>query len=364
MVPERRRSRWQLAESAAVVLVALSVVVIGIVSGVGGWIARIPEKTPTPAVITGSQADPTSVASRAEARAAARESVRAQVASAAATRQGADLLATLSLVTMAGQPAWAAVGAVDVDTGERVLWTSPTFDAAAPAYTASVVKVLLAEAWWMQRAESGEEVTDDERDVLHAMLAWSSNPDADTIYEEIGGYDGLTKAIADLGLTQTVANPDGYWGLTRTTVDDMLLVLGHLTASEGPLGAEAKEAILADMADVASDQDWGVGQVGTEPHVKNGWLDMATLGDDEETTDPGEEPTADPTQDPTEELTDPPAVETEVPESWLLDSIGIVTMPNGHRAQLVVLSQGWETQEEGIPLVEELAGNLIEVLQR
>jgi len=110
------------------------------------------------------------------------------------------------------------------------------------------------------------------------MIRNRDNDAASTLWEMIGGADGLAAADGRLGLTETVPGPDGWWGMTTTTVTDRIKLLDTIDDPDGPL-APSREYVLDLMSRVAADQAWGA-SAGAGPEetvaLKNGWVDDDT----------------------------------------------------------------------------------------
>lgn len=229
--------------------------------------------------------------------------------------------------TLSADTAQVAVGGRDLATGERIGWESPGFGSDTPAYTASIAKLFIAEAYMLHAADAGAPLTPNETANLAAMLTASDNAAADVLYTSLG-EDTMRACLARLGLTDTELGDDDAWGLSTTTVDDFMVLLDNLTSSGGPLPPATQTQLRGWLGNVALDQRWGIGEVGDDAEMKDGWL---PLGDE---------------------------------DGWVINSVGSVTADDGHRLNLVVLSTGWETKDEGTEACTDLARNLVDVLGR
>jgi beta-lactamase class A len=254
---------------------------------------------------------PTSAAtSDAESAAAEMSALRARVP---AVNRQASLDAALA--AFAGTvPAEFAVAVVDHRSG-----TAYTYNGNQPFPTASVVKVDILVALALQAQDAGRSLTSDEQSLADAMIRYSDNDAASSLWWEIGADGGLQAANARLGLTQTVPGDDGYWGLTTTTVADQVRLLGAIYDPNGPL-APSRTYILSLMENVSSDQAWGISAAadpGESVALKNGWLD----------NDDG---------------------------SWMVNSIGLVSGTDAD-VTIVILTDGDADMDSGITTVEQLA---------
>ncbi|NBM17302.1 serine hydrolase [Streptomyces sp. GC420] len=225
----------------------------------------------------------------------------------------------------AGTDASLAVGLLDLETGAGASYGTDgerTYD------TASIVKVDVLAALLLRAQEEGRELTAQERACASAMIRNSDNASTTTLWQVIGGADGLDAANERLGLSGTTAGRNDNWGLTRTTAADQLTLLSAVFAdggdggsggSSGSVLSEESRAYVGElMGGVAAGQDWGVSAAGSGARLKNGWLPRTATG------------------------------------LWDINSIGFVTV-GGHRCLLAVLSEGHTTKEEGIALVEAAA---------
>lgn len=208
-----------------------------------------------------------------------------------------------------------AVGVVDPATG-----VTASYHGRTAFHTASIVKADILAALLLSMQRQHMTLDQDERDLATAMIEYSDNDAASTLWDAAGRAPSIAVANRDLGLRDTVPDPAGYWGLTLTTVNDQLRLLADLTSPRSPLTAASRHYELSLLRDVEPGQDWGVtaaADPGTRPAVKNGWLP------------------------------DPQGW-------WMINSIGVVTRA-GHQLLAVVLSSGQPSPGVGIAEVEVLA---------
>lgn len=227
------------------------------------------------------------------------------------------LAATLSRdirAALRGRVSAVAVG-VDAPGHRLVCWLngSQPFDAA------SVVKVTILGALLLKAEDQHRYLTAGEAALAKVMITQSDNDAASDLWAEVG-HPSLQRFLNLAGMTQTVLDPDGAWGLTHITAYDEVLLLRLLLRPNHVLDNASRSYVLGLMAQVIPSQRWGV-PVGAPTrltaHVKNGWLPLATHG-------------------------------------WRINSIGAFT---GYRGgySIVVLTQDNPTMAYGIATVEAVA---------
>ena len=188
------------------------------------------------------------------------------------------------------------------------------FDSAS-AVKATILAALLRKAQAENRA-----LTPREGRLAWRMITESDNAAATALWDDVGRYR-LERFLRLAGMRETVLGPSGYWGLTRITAHDELILLRHLLRPNPVLAKAARRYELHLMALVTPSQRWGVPAGVPENftvHVKNGWAPL------------------------------PPA------PGWFVNSIGCFT--RGDRDySVVVLTQGNPTMGYGVDTVEDVA---------
>nr|WP_237419506.1 serine hydrolase [Kitasatospora sp. SID7827] len=179
--------------------------------------------------------------------------------------------------------------------------------------TASTVKVDLVAALLL-RAGGVERLTGAERESARAAIVRSDNASASELYERVGGADGLDAAYRALGLPETTAGRDGYWGLTTTTAGDRVRLLRRIFTAGDPRALPGRAWLAGLMREVVPAQVWGVSAAGATA-LKNGWLPRTATG------------------------------------LWVVDSLG--ARPDG--TLVAVLSDGWPDLAAGVSAVEAAA---------
>ncbi|MFE0153119.1 serine hydrolase [Nonomuraea sp. NPDC059007] len=168
---------------------------------------------------------------------------------------------------LAARPGRAAVAVYD-----RVAATRYAYREREPFMLASVAKVDILLALALKAQEEGRRLTRRERSAAGRMIRVSDNDCAHDLYRAIGGRDGLTAVLRELGIRRTW--PEHSWGTTRSRPSDQVKVLDRLTDPEGPLTAANRRFALELMSSVVPGQDWGVSAAAGSGQValKNGWL--------------------------------------------------------------------------------------------
>ncbi|MFL6164137.1 MAG: serine hydrolase [Jatrophihabitantaceae bacterium] len=191
---------------------------------------------------------------------------------------------------------------------------------------ASLVKLDILETA-LYRQQGGGYLDDDD---VQAMIEHSDNAAADRVFVNSGGNGGLQRYNDTVGLSRTVLDPTGTWGLSTTAATDQLVLLKQLVSSRSPLNAASRAYALQLMDAVEDDQNWGISAAadnGTESQLKNGWLNIDR--------DNG---------------------------LWAVNSAG-VAVSGGHKLLLVVLSQHQPDYRTGVSRVEAAARQLAAALR-
>jgi Beta-lactamase enzyme family len=152
-----------------------------------------------------------------------------------------------------------------VDTEGRML----TREGGRLYASASVVKAMLLVAELRRLAEYGLPLDPGTEDVLEAMIAWSDNDAADSIYARVGDPGLVSVAQAAKMRRFTVA---GYWGNAQVTAAD----LAHFFSSvRRLLPREHRRAGLRLLASVVPSQRWGLPKAAARDrwtvYFKGGW---------------------------------------------------------------------------------------------
>ncbi|MEV7614126.1 serine hydrolase [Streptomyces sp. NPDC089799] len=210
-------------------------------------------------------------------------------------------------------------GTISIGLYDRATKTTCTFRATSSYDSASVVKVTVLSALLWDAKKTNRYLTQREVDLATAMITKSDNNATTALWRQLG----MTKIkgfLTAAGMTHTVPGADGYWGLTRITVQDEQRLLQLITAKNTVLSDNSRAYILKLMNQVVSSQRWGTpaGAPSTvKVHVKNGWLPRATNG-------------------------------------WRVHSVGAF-QGGGHDYYMTVLTQDNSTMDYGVATIQAIA---------
>lgn len=187
--------------------------------------------------------------------------------------------------------------------------------------TASIVKAQILACMLLKDQDADRDPTSGEMTLAKPMIQLSDNNATTSLFTRIGGKTAVGKCNKRLGLTETAVNTS--WGLTRTTVDDQIKLLGEFVDTKGPLDSDSRKTAFKLMNTVNEAQDWGVpaiAKTGETFTVKNGW--------DTRSADGG---------------------------LWAVNTIGRVTDGDDVDVSVAVLSHNNKSMQGGITLVEKVA---------
>ena len=146
--------------------------------------------------------------------------------------------------------------------------------------SASVVKVTILGALLRKALDQHRYLTNTEAAQASVMITSSDNDAASALWDELGRRY-LQHFLNVARMKQTVLGPGGYWGLTRITAHDEVLLLRLLLTRNRVLDLASRRYALSLMAQVIGSQRWGVpagAPARLTVHVKNGWLPLQTHG--------------------------------------------------------------------------------------
>ncbi len=146
---------------------------------------------------------------------------------------------------------------------------------------ASAVKVDVLVGLIMRAERAGRGLTSSERRRAESMIRVSDNAAADALWAANSRGAGMSAMWGALGMASMHPGPSGRWGLSTTSVEDRLRMVGVLVGGASGLPAERAGYALELMSEVTSSQRWGVGGVagqGESVSVKNGWLPRPRRG--------------------------------------------------------------------------------------
>lgn len=139
---------------------------------------------------------------------------------------------------------------------------------------ASTVKVTILAALLRKAATQHRALTTRERNLAWNMITKSDNDAATALWNDVG-MRSLQRFLDLAGMKQTVLGQNGYWGLTRITAHDEMILLEHLLTVNSVLTKASRSYELRLMSHVIASQRWGVtagAPSSFTAHVKNGWL--------------------------------------------------------------------------------------------
>jgi beta-lactamase class A len=164
-------------------------------------------------------------------------------------------------------------------------------------------------------------LTSWERSQLEPMITESANSPVRALWHSFGGSPWFRRQADNFGLDQTnpVGDTQGVWGRTTTSAKDQGdLIRQVLLGDWGPLEDAYREEAWDLMTSIVSSQSWGItAGVPSEWTVgqKNGFA------------------------------------------GHIANSVGFVQAPGSDEGYvIVVLTNGWSIWENGVPVVEEIAG--------
>ncbi|MET4059657.1 hypothetical protein ABIB35_001189 [Arthrobacter sp. UYP6] len=185
---------------------------------------------------------------------------------------------------------------------------------------ASLVKVPILLTLLRQASDEERGLTLEEEYLAVMMIEYSDNDATTALYEAVGGAPELARTYELLGVTETDATE--IWGANDTDVEDQLEIARAVLEGVDWINADLQAFAVELMENVESGQSWGisagVSELGAEIALKNGWLQ-----DDD--------------------------------FSWNVGSMGFVRA-DGAEYAVVVLTSGTETMEDGVSVVEQVAG--------
>jgi beta-lactamase class A len=215
---------------------------------------------------------------------------------------------------------------LDVRTGQ--VWDLGHGRAQAEA---SIVKVDILETLLSRHRGSGPGLPAADLPLAQEMIEDSDNDAATALWYAAGGPDRIQAYNAAARLRHTTMSrcvdcpgfPWPGWGLTTTTPNDQITLLRQLVMPSPLLTLGQRGYLLRLMEQVTAAQRWGVSG-GVPPGVtvalKNGWLPLDSTDD-----------------------------------NWQVNSIGWIR-GRGRDYLIAVLTTGNATEQQGIGIIDELAG--------
>jgi len=141
---------------------------------------------------------------------------------------------------------------------------------------ASVAKIYILVAYLDRLAQEGRGPGPEEYEAVRAMIEYSDNDSATSLFHAVGGADGINTFLAAHSLSLIEPALDGSWGSMRASPIQLGEFLVRLYFGE-VLDVSQTSLSFALLGNVIEEQSWGVGAVGgasavDEVYLKNGWL--------------------------------------------------------------------------------------------
>jgi hypothetical protein len=140
---------------------------------------------------------------------------------------------------------------------------------------ASIAKVDILATALYEAQEHSSTLSPLQQELAQGAIEHSDNDDAEDLWQLDGGNGGIAAFNARVGMTQTILDPQGAWGLYESTARDQIRLLRDVFLPNAVLDRSSRAYMLALMSDVESDQAWGVSAGVLAPAsvaLKNGWL--------------------------------------------------------------------------------------------
>ena len=211
-------------------------------------------------------------------------------------------------------------GQITAAVYDAVTGMTYSYQAGLQVDTASVIKVAIMAAILRKAELAGRSLSPSEADAMTKMIEASDNDAATDLWSEIGARDGMTTFLNTAGLTQTVTDPAGHWGLTQTTALDQVKLVREFAFPSRILGFSSQVYGLSLLQNVIPADDWGVsGGVpdGVSVALKNGWLPVGAA-------------------------------------DWIVNSVGYV-QGRGRSYVIAILTRGSSTFGDGVQTIDELS---------
>lgn len=238
------------------------------------------------------------------------------------TAAAPDLAAKLAKIIPSGITT--SIAAFEPTSGDRL-----DFGQADGMIDASISKLNILECLLLTHEDAKTPIDADTDSVATSMIENSDNDAGQSLWDSLGTVQTITSLNARLGLTHTVPDPTGYYGLSTTGAPDQLALLDNLVRADGPLDPPSQAYALNLLHNVEADQRWGTPSVadpGTTSAVKNGWLAVDADND-----------------------------------LWEVNSDGILTV-DGRQLLISVLTAHDPDEQSGINLVESISKAVAESL--
>jgi hypothetical protein len=140
---------------------------------------------------------------------------------------------------------------------------------------ASIAKVDILATALHEAQEDGTGLSLSQQALAAGAIEESDNDDAEDLWQEDGGNAAIGAFNERIGMTQTILDPQGAWGLYESTARDQIRLLKHLVLPNHLLNDASRAYELGLMRHIDPAQAWGVSAGVLAPAtvaLKNGWL--------------------------------------------------------------------------------------------
>ncbi len=140
---------------------------------------------------------------------------------------------------------------------------------------ASIAKVDILATALYEAQQHSTTLTASQQELATEAIEESDNDAAQDLWQDDGGNPAIAAFNAKAGMTQTILDPQGAWGLYESTARDQIRLLQHIALQNHLLSYASRAYELGLMHNVEPAQDWGVSAGLLAPAtvaLKNGWL--------------------------------------------------------------------------------------------
>lgn len=133
-----------------------------------------------------------------------------------------------------------------------------------PFETASAVKVDVLGTLLLQAQGEDRSLTEGEKSLAEAMIVSSDNDATTVLLEQLGGLEEVSAFHRRAGVEGVELDPEGDWGLTRSTVQGRIAVL-EAVLEPALLSPARREYATELLTGVVPEQRFGVSVVADDP---------------------------------------------------------------------------------------------------
>ncbi|GCD96831.1 serine hydrolase [Embleya hyalina] len=174
----------------------------------------------------------------------------------------------------------AQAGRTSLALYDRTTDTECSYDANGSYDSASIVKVIVLGTLLRAAQDENRDLTETERKLAEKMITESDNDSTTTLWRQLG-LPRINDFLRLAGMTNTVPDTEGYWGLTQINAADEIKLTRLLTSANPVLDEDSRTYALDLMNRVIPAQRWGTPAGAPNDatvHVKNGWLQRSAGG--------------------------------------------------------------------------------------